>query len=92
MDDEIALNPGDETDPVRTSGTRYDKRGINYGLLSQDIYSVKDLALVIGVHPTTILEQIKTGKLKALFLGGPAGYRLYRKNIIEWVEGGHGGE
>jgi excisionase family DNA binding protein len=87
MSDEIALGNNEQDDEFkRDTGVRYEKKGPNYGLLTQDIYSVKDLALVIGVHPTTILEQIKSNKLKALNIGGPAGYRIYRDNIIAWIK------
>lgn len=82
MQDEISL--GDEN-PPRNTGIRYDKRGPNYGVLSQDIYTVKDLSMTIGVHHTTILEHIKSKRLKALYLGGPAGYRIHREDIINWV-------
>jgi excisionase family DNA binding protein len=83
MEDEIALG-GNEA-AKRNTGIRHEKKGPNYGLLTQDIYSVQDLALVIGVHHTTILEQIKTGKLRASNLGGPAGYRVLKDDIITWI-------
>lgn len=79
MQDEIALTPDEGAESSRAN------RRINYGLLSQDIYSVQDLATVIGVHTTTILAQIKAGKIKALYLGGPAGYRIHREDVLNWV-------
>lgn len=79
MEDEISLR--------KDTGTRYDKKGPNYGVLNQDIYTVKDLSLTIGVHHTTILEHIRSGRLKALALGGPAGYRIAKQDIMNWIRG-----
>ncbi len=93
MQDEIALSTDEELSPdgtpKRNTGVRYEKKGANYGMLQQDVYTVKDLSLIIGVHTTTILEHIKNGKLKALYLGGPAGYRLGRQEIIDWISNVH---
>jgi excisionase family DNA binding protein len=89
MDNEIVLATGDNEpeDKKRNTGIRYDKRGENYGLLTQDIYTTRELSDTLGVHHTTILEQIKLKRLKALYLGGPAGYRIHKAEVINWVRG-----
>lgn len=81
MDSEIALTPGDEH-------TGKPAKRVNYGILNQDIYTVNDLATIFDVHTTTILAQIKTGKMRALYLGGPAGYRIHRDDVLNWVRRG----
>jgi excisionase family DNA binding protein len=87
VQDEISL--GDETPETKpNTGVRYERKGPNYGYLRQDVYSVADLALIIGVHTATILDTIKKGKLKALYLGGPAGYRISRDSIMNWINSG----
>lgn len=90
MDTEIALTPSDEQ--KRNTGIRYDKQGPNFGVLDKDIYTTQGLADILGVHTTTVLEQIKTGRLRALYLGGPAGYRIHRDDIIAWVRGIRGSD
>jgi hypothetical protein len=85
MGSEISLGDPDENQK-RNTGIRHEKKGSNYGFLRQDVYSVADLALIIGVHHTTVLDQIRKGNLKALYLGGPAGYRITKKSILNWME------
>jgi excisionase family DNA binding protein len=85
MENEISLGDSEESQK-RNTGIRHEKKGSNYGFLRQDVYSVADLALIIGVHHTTILDQIKKGQLKALYLGGPAGYRITKKSVLNWME------
>lgn len=75
MQDEIAL----------TTNENNQGRTVNRGVLDKDIYTVQELAVIIGVHTTTILTQIKQGRLKALALGGPAGYRVYKEDVLNWV-------
>lgn len=87
MEPEIVLDPGD-SEYKRNTGIRYDKSNVpNFGILDKDVYTVKGVADIMGVHTTTVLEHIKNGRLKALYLGGPAGYRMHREDVIAWIRG-----
>jgi len=39
-------------------------------------YTVEDVAKMLTVHPETVRNWIKSGQLRAIKLGGPAGYRI----------------
>jgi excisionase family DNA binding protein len=40
------------------------------------LYTVEEIAGLLHVHPETVRKWIKNGDLKAIRLGGPAGYRI----------------
>jgi excisionase family DNA binding protein len=40
------------------------------------LYTVEDIARLLSVHPETVRKWIKAGELRAIKLGGPAGYRI----------------
>jgi excisionase family DNA binding protein len=45
--------------------------------MAQDtFYTVEDVARMLAVHPETVRNWIKSGQLRAIKLGGPAGYRI----------------
>ena len=43
---------------------------------NETLYTVEEIAALLNVHPETVRKWIKSGELKAIRLGGPAGYRI----------------
>lgn len=50
------------------------------------IYTVEDIAKMFSVHPETVRGWIKSGQLKAINLGGAAGYRIYETDLQEFLQ------
>jgi excisionase family DNA binding protein len=63
-----------------------------YGQLNLDIYTLEDLALRFGVTKNYFRNLVREGKIKAVDLGGPAGFRIRREWVIEWLDANAGGE
>lgn len=59
------------------------------------LYTVEEVATRLAVHPDTVRRWIKSGELRAINLGGRAGYRIteeaYRQFLREREEGRHQG-
>jgi excisionase family DNA binding protein len=57
------------------------------------LYTVEEVAARLGVHPDTVRRWIKSGELRAINLGGRAGYRIteqaYKQFLQEREGGGH---
>jgi excisionase family DNA binding protein len=45
-------------------------------MANEPLYTVDDIAKMLNVHPETVRNWIKTGQLRAIKLGGAAGYRI----------------
>jgi excisionase family DNA binding protein len=45
-------------------------------MTNEPFYTVEEVARLLSVHPETVRNWIKSGQLRALKLGGPAGYRI----------------
>lgn len=50
----------------------------------KEVYTVNDVASILGIHPRTVREKIKSGQLRAKNTGGER-RPLYRIRK-EWVE------
>lgn len=87
MQDEVVLGQGENEEEAKwNTGIRYDKKGPRYGMLTQDIYSTQDLAEILSLHPTTVLQHIEKGSLKAKAFKGPAGYRILKEDVLDWLK------
>jgi excisionase family DNA binding protein len=48
-------------------------------------YTVEDVARLLSVHPETVRNWIKSGQLKAIRLGGAAGYRITEEAFEQFL-------
>lgn len=55
------------------------------GMLDLDVYTIEDVAERLDITENTIRIQVRKGKLRAIKLGGPLGYRFLRHDIYEWL-------
>ena len=58
--------------------------------MKQQAFSIKDSAIVIGVHPDTVRRAIKSGKLKAAKIGKD--YRIAKTELERYFKAMGGGE
>lgn len=56
------------------------------GQESQEWFTVKEVAEKLRVNPETVTRLIRKKRLKALSLGGKAGYRISPEAYREFVE------
>lgn len=56
------------------------------GKLDLDIYNLTDLCRRLDLHRVTLMKAIKDEKLRAIPLGGPAGFRVFHDDVIDWLE------
>jgi excisionase family DNA binding protein len=50
------------------------------------LYTVEEVAKRLNVHPDTIRGWIRTRKLQAINLGGPAGYRIKKSALDRFMD------
>jgi excisionase family DNA binding protein len=51
------------------------------------LHTVEDIAKLLSVHPETVRKWIKSGELRAIKLGGPAGYRISQSAYEQFLRG-----
>jgi len=51
-------------------------RSGDFAMPNEILYTVEEVARQLNVHPETVRKWIKSGELRAIKLGGPAGYRI----------------
>lgn len=56
--------------------------------ISSNYYTVKEMANILGVHPTTIIRSIKYGRIAAFRVGSgkKASYRILKVEIKRMAE------
>lgn len=59
-------------------------------LMSQDVYTIKEAADLLKVHPETLRRAIKAGKLKAALFGRD--FRISRQDLSEFYRAQGGGK
>ena len=52
----------------------------------QALYTVERVAEILGVHPETVRNWIKSGELPAIDLGGRAGYRISQRDLDAFLD------
>lgn len=52
---------------------------------NERLYTVEEVANVFSVHPETVRNWIRSGQLKALKLGGAAGYRIPQSALDQFM-------
>jgi len=50
------------------------------------LYTVEEIASFLNVHPETVRKWIKSGEIKAIRLGGPAGYRVTQTALDQFLK------
>jgi hypothetical protein len=55
------------------------------GHLDRDIYTVRELAIILELHPEVLQKAIRQGELQANFIGGSAGYRILHNQVLGWL-------
>jgi excisionase family DNA binding protein len=53
---------------------------------NEALHTVEDVARLLGVHPETVRNWIKSGELRAIKLGGAAGYRISDSALQEFLK------
>lgn len=54
-------------------------------MANESFYTVEDVARMLSVHPETVRNWIKSGQLKAIRLGGAAGYRITQGALDQFL-------
>lgn len=49
------------------------------------LYTVESIAKLLSVHPETVRKWIKSGEMRAIKLGGPAGYRISQSALNQFL-------
>jgi excisionase family DNA binding protein len=52
---------------------------------SDRLLTVEEVAKQLSVHPDTIRRWIRSGEIKAVNLGGPAGYRISQSELNRFI-------
>jgi len=55
------------------------------GMLDRDLYSVRELSVILDLHQESLHNLIKTGRLKAIYIGGSAGYRVRHQDVEDFL-------
>jgi excisionase family DNA binding protein len=55
------------------------------GRLDRDVYTVRELATILALHPEVLQKAIRQGELQANFIGGSAGYRILQDQVLAWL-------
>jgi excisionase family DNA binding protein len=55
------------------------------GHLDRDVYTVRELAVILELHPEVLQKAIRQGELQANFIGGSAGYRILHDQALAWL-------
>jgi excisionase family DNA binding protein len=50
-------------------------------MANDKLYTIDEIAQLLSVHPETVRNWIRTGKLSAINLGGSAGYRVSQSDL-----------
>jgi len=56
----------------------------SFAMPDERIYTVEEVAAALSVHPETVRNWIKSGQLRAMKLGGAAGYRITQSAFDEF--------
>jgi excisionase family DNA binding protein len=56
------------------------------GRLDRDVYTIRELAVILDLHPAVLQKAIRQGELQANFIGGSAGYRILHDQVIKWLK------
>ena len=54
-------------------------------MMDEQLYTVEEVASHLAVHPETVRKWIKNGHLRAINLGGRAGYRISRAALEQFL-------
>ena len=54
-------------------------------MANETLYTVEEIAKLLSVHPETIRKWIKSGEMRAIKLGGPAGYRISQSALDQFL-------
>jgi len=54
-------------------------------MANDTLYTVEDIARFLSVHPETVRKWIKSGEMRAIKLGGPAGYRISQSALDQFL-------
>jgi excisionase family DNA binding protein len=54
-------------------------------MADETLLTVEEVAKRLGVHIDTIRRWIRSGELPAINLGGPAGYRITRRDLDTFI-------
>ena len=63
---------------------------VKRGVFDLQVYTIDDLAERVGLTDVSVRAEIREGKLKALKMGGPAGYRILHEDIFVWLRSKYG--
>lgn len=58
---------------------------VSPGRLDRDVYTVRELAVILELHPEVLQKAIRQGELQANFIGGSAGYRILQDQVLVWL-------
>lgn len=59
---------------------------VESGVRVEKLYRVKEVAALTGKHEKTIYADIRTGRCKAEYLGGPRSIRISESNLVKYLE------
>jgi excisionase family DNA binding protein len=77
---------GEEAVSGRLKWSEMERNGRGAPDMASDLMTVEEAARRLGVTPPTVLRWVKSGELRAIRLGGKAGWRVSAADLQEFVD------